>query len=254
MLVLLAVIGAGSIGILLAVQVASNPFADRPQRTERNMAVVEHAARAAFRANGAFPTTIDALATTVGLDAGGSWRTDPWFAPGDLDYRNVAGGRRVLSRGPDRRRNTADDVSAVVAAEPLVRARQRERLRLIRAVLLRSRFYLSGTMTPTDVATVRDAFHRHANARRAWLTADAATRTSLQATLAATESTIATMRLMHGLPALPSQVTGGAGLMAELGMPDTKAVDGNLRNMVADPLLGVLARGYDRTGGTDDDM
>jgi len=37
-------------------------------------------------------------------------------------------------------------------------------------------------------------------------------------------------------------------------MPDTKALDGNRRNMVADPLLGALAQGFDRTGGTDDDM
>lgn len=254
LLVLMAIIGAGSLGILLAVQSATNPFAERPQRTERNLSVAERAARDAFRVSGAFPANVAALATAGHLDPNGTWRLDPWFAPNDLDYRNVTGGRRLRSRGPDRRLNTADDVSVVVAAEPLVRARQRGRLRLIRAVLLRSAYCLSGTMTPTDVATMRMAMHDHANARRAWLTADAATRTALQATLTASADTIATLRTTHGLSPLPNRVTGGSGLMSQIGMPDTRAIDGNRRALVADPVLGVLSRGYDRRRGTDDDM
>lgn len=254
LLVLLAIIGAGSVGILLAVQSVGNPFAERPQRTERNLAVADQALRVAFRANGAFPASIDALAAAAGLDPDGDWRQDPWFAPNDLDYGNVTGGKRARSRGPDRRLNTADDQSAVVGGESLVRARQRGRLRMIRAVLLRSQYRLSGTMTPTDVAAMRTATRDHAIAQRAWLTADAAARAALATTLTATASTIETMRVTHGMPALPNRVTGGSGLMARLGMPDWKAIDGNGRNMVIDTSLGVRAIGYDRTGGTDDDM
>lgn len=254
LLVLMAIIGAGSVGILLAVQGIANPFAERPQRTERNLEVADRAMRRAFRANGSFPTSLDALAAAAGLDANGDWRIDPWFSPTDFDYGNVGGGKRVRSRGPDRRRNTADDVIDVVGAEPLVRARQRGRLRLIRAVLLRSQYRLAGTMTPTDVVAMRDAMRDHAIAKRAWLTADAAMRATLTTVLNTSASTIQTMRVTHGMPALPNRVTGGNGLMSRLGMPDTKAVDGFGRTLLVDTVLGVRAGGYDRTGGTDDDM
>jgi type II secretory pathway pseudopilin PulG len=254
LLVLMAVIGAGSVGVLLAVQGLGSAFAERPQRTERNLEVVDGAMRTAFRANGSFPAAIDALATAAGLDANADWRIDPFFSPNDFDYRNVSGGKRALSRGPDGRLNTADDVAFVVDAEPLVRARQRGRLRLIRAALLRSQYRLAGTMTPTDVATMRTAMRDHAIAQRAWLTADAATRATLTTTLTTTEATIETMRVTHGMPVLPNRVTGGTGLMSRLGMPDTKAIDGNGRNMLVDTVLGARASGYDRTGGTDDDM
>jgi type II secretory pathway pseudopilin PulG len=254
LLVLLAIIGAGSVGLLLAVQASVGAFADRPLRTEQNLVTAGRAMRAAFRANGQFPTDLDALGSAAGLVADGDWRRDPWYAPNDLDYRTVSTGRRVRSRGADRRLNTADDAVAIVAAEPLVRARQRGRLRLIRAVLLRSPYYLTGAMTLTDQATMRSALREQAAARRAWLTADAATRATLQATLTASEATITTLRLTYGLSALPTRTTGGTGLMAQLGMPDAKAIDGNRRTLLADPLLGVLARGYDRRRGTDDDM
>lgn len=254
LLVLLAILGAGSLGVLLAVQGLGHPFAERPQRTERNLEVVDRAMRVAFRGGGTFPASVDALAAAAGLDAGGTWRTDPWSPPNDFDYRNVSGGRRGLSLGPDGRRNTADDVATVVAAEPLVRARQRGRLRLIRAVLLRSGYRLAGTMTPTDLAAMRTAMRDHAVARRAWLTTDAATRATLATTLTATGATIEALRIAHGLPRLPNRLTGGSGLMAQLGMPDTKAVDGNRRNLRIDPVLGVRADGYDRRRNTDDDM
>lgn len=254
LLVLMAIIGAGSIGILLAVQGIANPFAERPQRTERCLAVGDQALRVAFRADGVFPATLDALATAAGLDANGEWRIDPWYSPNDFDYRNATVGKLMRSRGPDRQLNTADDVSVVVGAESLVRARQRGRLRLIRAVLLRSAYRLAGTMTPTDVATMRTAMRDHAIAQRAWLTADAAARATLTATLTATATTIENMRVAHGMAALPNRVVGGTGLMSRLNMLDSDAIDGNGRNLVVDTVLGVRANGYDRTGGTDDDM
>lgn len=254
LLVLLAIIGAGSVGLLLAVPAMMSAFADQPLRTEQNLATAAAAARTAFRADGRFPTSLDALGSAAGLTVDGDWRRDPFYAPNDLDYRSLGSGRRLRSRGPDRRLNTADDAAAVVAAEPLVRARQRGRLRLIRAVLLRSPYCLSVAMTASDAAAMRDAMHDQARARRAWLTADAAGRATLQATLTASESTITALRLGYGLPVLPTSVTGGTGLMAQLSMPDGKAIDGNRRTLLADPVLGVIARGYDRRRGTDDDM
>jgi hypothetical protein len=47
---------------------------------------------------------------------------------------------------------------------------------------------------------------------------------------------------------------GGTGLLAALGLPDTRAVDALGQAMAVDPVLGFVARGGDRAGGTDDDM
>ena len=48
-------------------------------------------------------------------------------------------------------------------------------------------------------------------------------------------------------------VTTG-GLMAQIGMPDGKAVDGIGRTLRTDAVLGVRSSGYDRRRNTDDDM
>ncbi|MBL9075974.1 MAG: hypothetical protein JNL08_00640 [Planctomycetes bacterium] len=249
LLVLLGIVGIGSVGILLAVQAIANVGADRVLRTERNLHTAAAAVRASFVANGAFAGSLTAAATAGGLDPTASWRRDPWF-DADLQYRNVATGRRLRSRGPDLRLNTADDVDVVVAAEPIVRSRQRGRLRLIRAVLARSPYAFSASMSPTDAAAMLDALRDHAIALRRWRTADTAARVALQATLDASTATVTALRAAYGLPALP----GVTALLVALGIPDTRAYDGNGRRWLTDPVLGVRARGYDRQGGTDDDM
>ena len=253
LLALLAVIGFGSVGVLLAVQAVGGATADLPLRTEHNLHTAAAAVRRSFLDDGAFAGTLDEAAIAGGLDPRGSWRLDPWRGI-DLEYRNDASGRRLRSRGPDGRRNTADDATVVIAAEPIVRRRQRGRLRLLRAVLLRSPFCLAATMTPADHDSMRTALREHAIARRRWLGADAATRATLQVTLDASEAAVAALRATHALPLPPTQLTGAGGLLALLGVPDTRGVDGNGRMLLADPVLGVMARGYDRQGGTDDDM
>lgn len=253
LLALLAVIGFGSIGVLLVVRAVGSATADLPLRTERNLQTAAAAVRRSFLDGGAFAATLDDAALAGGLDPTGSWRRDPWRGS-DLEYRTDASGRRLRSRGPDGRRNTADDAIVLVAAEPIVRRRQRGRLRLLRALLVRSPFCLTVTMTPAEHDAMRTALRDHAIARRRWLGADAATRVSLQATLDASEAAVTALRSTHALPLLPTQVTGAGGLLALLGVPDTRGIDGNGRALLADPVLGVLARGYDRLGGTDDDM
>lgn len=253
LLVLLGLVGVGSVGILLAVQSLVAPLAEVPARAERNMAVAEHAARFAFRSNGAFPTNLNGLAQAARLDPTADWRIDPWSPPLDLDYRRPTTGANVRSRGRDGRLNTSDDMQVLVPAESLVRVRQRGRLRLVRAVLVRSPFNFTATMG-TDHATLRAALRDHAIARRAWLTADAATRVTLQATLTATAASVASLRSLHGCSPLPNRMVGTGGLMEQLGMPDSRCYDGFGRRLVRDSVLGVGANGYDRRRGTDDDM
>lgn len=254
LLVLLGVVGFGSVGILLAVQSFLPPLADVPVRAERNLETVDRAARFAFRTGGAFPANLTALIAATHLDGNGDWRIDPWASPTDLDYRRVTAGANVRSRGRDKRLGTADDVAAVVLAEDLVRVRQRARLRLIRAVLSRSQYCSTPSMTPADHDAMRAAMRDQATSRRAWLTADAPTRVSLQATLTASAATIAALRSTHACPPIPNRVVGAGGLMGQLGMPDSRGVDGIGRRLLRDVTIGVVAAGFDRTGGTDDDM
>ena len=103
-------------------------------------------------------------------------------------------------------------------------------------------------MTPS--ARVRD----YAIARRQWLTADAATRATLTTRMSTAAATVSAIAGAHGCAPLPLAVTGAGGLMEGLGMPDGKAVDGLGAALLLDATVGVLARGSDATGGTDDDM
>lgn len=254
MLAVLFLVGFGSLGVLIAVQTFLPATADVPERTERSLAVASSAARVAFRRNGSFPTSLDNLATAAGIDRQGSWRIDPWLSPNDVDYRRPATGANVRSRGRDGRLNTADDVQIAVIAEDLLRARQRGRLRMLRAILLTSSYFHAATMSPAEVSAMQAAMHTQAIAHRSWLTADAATRTALQGTLSSSAATITSLRSSHGLPAIPTRVVGANGLMQHLGLPDSRATDGQNRNLLRDPTIGLIAAGYDRRGGTDDDM
>lgn len=254
MLAVLFLVGFGSLGVLIAAQAFLPATADVPERTERSLAVASDAARAAFRRNGAFPTNLDNLATAAGIDRRGAWRIDPWYSPNDVDYRRPSTGATVRSRGRDGRLATADDVQVAVFAEDLLRARQRGRLRILRAILLTSPYYHAATMSPADVAAMRAAMHAQTIARRAWLTANTTTRTVLQGTLTSSAATIASLRSTHGLPAIPTRVVGANGLMQRLGLPDSRATDGQNRTLLRDPTIGLIAAGYDRRRGTDDDM
>lgn len=254
LLVLLAVLGAGSVAILLAAQALVPTLADRTAIAQARLATAQDAVRTTYRRNGALPSDLDGLAAAAGLAVDGMWRVDPYGAAQDLDYAVTGGAVRIRSRGPDGRLGTADDLRIDVAEETPLRARQRARLRLLRAVLLRSPYRLAPTMTSADAAAMRAAMRDCAVARREWLTADAAARTALTTRMATAAATIANLATAHALPPLPPAVTGAGGLMNQLGMPDAKAVDGRGRPLAGEPSLGVVAVGADGTGGTDDDM
>lgn len=253
LLVLFAVIASASIGIVLAVQ-ALAPLADSAVRAQDNLAAVEIIARDEFRRRGAFPATLGGLvAASDGLTTA-PWRTDPWGAARDLDYRLVGASLRVRSRGVDGVLGTSDDLQADVLAESLVRVRQRARLRIVRAVMARSQYRHAPSMTASDEATMVAAMRDYAIAKRGWLTADAATRSALTTQMNTAESTITSMASSHGCTPMPSAVLGAGGLMEGLGLPPEKAMDGIGAYFVIDTAVGVTARGSDLTVGTDDDM
>lgn len=254
LLALLAVVGAGSMLLVVAAQRLVPPQGQQVRVAAGNLATCVAAAELAFHRNGAFPTSFDQLALAAGLEPTGSWRRDPFGAAQDFVWsRN---GTRLLlrSRGIDRRANTADDVTATVPAERGVRLRQRGRLRLLRALLAVSPYRQSGAMTAGDRSAMRAAMRDLAIVQRLWLGADATTRTLLAARRSTATSTIDTLATANACTALPSALFGPSGLMASLGLPDTYAKDGLGRNLARHPSLGVVARGNDRAGGTDDDM
>lgn len=254
LLVLLALIGVGSLTIVLALPATAPVGGRQGVDAAANVAVAQAAARIAYRRNGAFPGSLDLAAAAAGLDASGAWRRDPWGRGADLQWGMVAAGLRVRSRGRDGSAGTADDDVFVVGTEAQLRLRQRARLRLLRAVLLRSPYRFAPTMTPTDVTAMRDAMRDYAIAKRRWLTADPATRVVLGATMTTAAATVAALRTANGLPALPNALVGAAGLTQQLGLDDTRVVDGSGARLLRDPVVGFLARGADRRGGTDDDM
>lgn len=254
LLALLAVIGAGSMLLLVAVQRLVPPQARHVRIAAGNLATCTSAAEFAFRRNGAFPTSFDLLAAAAGLDPTGPWRRDPFGAAQDFVWSRNGTRLQLRSRGLDRRANTADDVLATVPAERGVRLRQRGRLRLVRALLTVSPYRLSGSMTVGDRSAMRAAMRELAIVQRLWLGADTTTRSLLTARRSAATTAIDTLVATNACASLPSALFGPSGLMASLGLPDTYARDGLGRNLAGHTGLGVVARGNDRTGGTDDDM
>lgn len=254
LLALLAVIGVAGVGVLLVVQAFVPTLRDRATVATTNLEVAARAARHAFRQHGALPNDLDALAASARLDDDGSWRRDPYGAGQDIELVATAYGLRLSSRGPDGRSGTADDLVADVLGQPLLRARQRTRLRLLRAALARSRFRDAPTMTTADRQAVVAAMREHAVARRRWWSAGADERSALQARMHSAEQALAALAAAHDLPDLPPSLVGAGGLMSELGMPDGRAVDGRGIRLLRDPVTGFVAAGWDATGGTDDDM
>jgi len=248
LILMLGVVAIGGIGILFAVQSFAPPLSDVVIRAEQNLAVVGSATRTAFRGNGAFPNQLNGLASVTSGLTSTPWRADPWGAAQDLDYAVLATGVRVRSRGVDRTLATADDTQVDVAAETLVRVRQRCKLRLIRAVVTRSQYRYAATMSAAEVASLRSSMRNYATARRQWLTASAATRVTLTTTMNTAADTLTALATAHACPAMPASVTGVGGLMQQLAMPDGKAVDGIAATLLGDASVGVLARGYDATG------
>ena len=254
LLVLLAIVGVGSLAIVLALPSTMPPGGGQAVQAEANVAAAQVAARIGYRRNGAFPASLTQAATVAGLDATGAWRVDPWGRGADLQWTAVTGGLRVRSCGRDGRFGTTDDTAIVVATDTQLRLRTRARLRLLRAVLARSAYRWSPTMSTNDQTSMRTAMRAYAVARRSWSTADTTTRAALTATMASASTTVATLVAANALPALPNALVGAAGLMQQLGIDATRAVDGRGVRLLRDAVVGVVASGADRRGGTDDDM
>lgn len=217
---------------------------------ERLVAVATTAADQ-YRLTGVLPANLAALPAGA---VDGEWRRDPWGAGADFDYRIRQRNLELRSRGPDGRLRTADDDVLVVDDEPLLRLRQRGRLRILRAVLTASSFRNSGFMPAATRRQMVASMRQLAIAKRNWYFADAATRAALTVQIEAAQQLVVDTSAAFGLSPLPTRATGGTGLSTALGLPDTRAVDALGRAMAVDPVLGFVARGGDRAGGTDDDM
>lgn len=259
LLVLLGVIGVASVGLLFAVQKFVPPLADVAVRTQDNLDAVANAAREAFARTGAFPASLDALASVGGLRVDDGWRIDPHGDGRDLTYQVTTSGVRVTSRGPDHVAGTADDELRDVAAEPLVRTRQRAKLRLIRSVYVEvlqgavDAAIALGAVGVSSRSALSGAVDGYAAAKRAWATASVAERAALTISMTADAAIIDAAQMLAGW-STPSAVTGAGGFMERLGMSDALAVDGAGRALQLDDRLGVIAVGSDGVGGTDDDM
>lgn len=254
LLVMLGVLAAGSLAIVLAVQSTAPVAAERAIATDERLGVTQGALRVAYRRSGAFPASLDALAVATALPVQGDWRLDPWGQAQDLGYTTAATGATVRSRGVDGALHTTDDLAFAVAAEPQLRARQRGRLRLLRAQLLRSPYRWSAAMSASAQIQMRSAMRTLAINTRKWLTATPGERTTIAAANSAAAAVIQGLRTTYSLPPLPPSLTGAGGLMQMLGTSDGRAVDGAGAPLRLDSDLGVMARGADGTGGTDDDM
>ncbi len=255
LLVLLALIGAGATGILLAVNHFVPVLADVDERVRVDLGTVQQAATEAGLRAGAFPVDLDAVATVVGLPATGDWRRDPWDPAQDLDYAVTGSGLRVRSRGPDRQLNTADDVQVQVGNEALLRPRQRGRLRLLRAAFcreLQQQLTAVGAVAPTG-AEVCDALRDAAAAQRAWSGADAAQRVVLSGRLTTAASVVAAAKTAVSWVE-PIALTGAGGFLERIHADDSRGVDGKGQPLLMHTTLGVIAVGNDGVGGTDDDM
>jgi hypothetical protein len=257
LLALLLVVGAGSLWIVLAAQQFVPALADRALRTEAGLAQVAAAVRDGFVANGSYPGSLDAIGVQNGWPAQGAWRRDPWGAGQEWGLAGTVAGLQVQSRGPDGLLGTADDLRLDALREPLVRVRQRDLLRLVRAVYVRrlqadvlaAATALGGGAPSGLVGAIRT----YALARRQWLGADAATRVQLTATMTTAAATVTACQVFAAW-SQPAAVTGAGGLFARLGLSDALARDGLGQALRLDAILGVVAVGSDGIWGTDDDM
>ena len=239
---------------LLAVQAFLPLLRDRQVVAQQSLETAGQGVRGAYRQSGVLPTDLDSLESAAGLSSLGQWRRDPYGSGQELDYSVAAGQVRLRSRGVDGLLGSTDDLQVTIEEEPLLRQRQRLRLRLLRAVLVRSPYRYAGSMSPADEAQMVAAMRDYARARRQWLTADAATRTTLATQMSTASATISSLASTHALPALPATLTGAGGLMSQLAMSDARAIDGRGAALLLDSVVGMVAVGADGAGGTDDDM
>lgn len=213
-------------------------------------------AAADYARNGAFAANLTTLATRSNSPTTGTWRLDPYGSAADLRWQ-VTGRPRVLrvdSRGRDGRLGTADDVTFQLSEQSLGRARSRDHLRILRArIVAWQATGGSAAMSPAEVAALRAASRSYARARRDYAAADSGGRAALTAQMASDLAVIRALRTTYGI-AFPTRVTGASGLMRAVGLADATAIDGWGRVLLWNEAIGVVSRGGDNRGGTDDDF
>jgi hypothetical protein len=250
-------LGAGALG--LVVIAASFPGFDDNARTRvaaNRMVGIADRASAAFLRDRALPSDLASLASAGVLDANGHWQYDPFGAGRTLDYAitGLPARLQLRSRGRDRTLGSGDDPAYSIDIETPARALTRDRLRVLRAVFLRSDYMDSPAMTATDRAAMRGHVRDWSLAQRSIRYATAANRIGLIAQRDAAAARIESLRLSRGLIAVvPPNATGPGGLLEQLGLPDSLGIDG-FGATFATGVVGFVSAGGDTIGGNDDDL
>lgn len=255
MLVLLAAVG---VAVLVSAGLAPGDLGktrrDRLAGSERIVTALAAACEETFRATGAFPANLPALAASGAAASTELVLHDPFGSGAWIDYQVVAGVSATLTgRGPDRTLGTADDLVATAASPRPARAAGRNRLRLLRAAFYNSAYMDDPGMTALERALLRAAMRDWALARRATLHATPAELPGLQAQMTGAESVIDGIRAGYLLPPVPAASTGPGGLMQGLGLPDALSADGH-GQVLSTGVVGVVSDGLDGLADTDDDL
>lgn len=257
-LLVLLLMGAFAALATVAVGTLVPPEAGHARTAAGNLDQVRRAAELAWLRQRAFPRSLDLLATQAFLPVAGAWRRDP-YGPGDLAWS--VGGRpstvTVRSRGPDRRNRTADDPVLVWTNQTPLRAATVNRLRTIRARLVAWQIADAASrgvpLTTTQQAALRDKTREYARVQRQMLFVDAAGRAALGARLTVLLAELRLLRQAHGI-VLKTRLTGGQGLLRQLGLPDGLGRDAGGRRLRWNETVGCISDGGDRRGSTSDDF
>ncbi|MCA8943007.1 MAG: hypothetical protein KDB80_10645, partial [Planctomycetes bacterium] len=258
--------GFALLALLIAIASASSlllaalPLLDPAERcagheTWSRLTRIRARAASAVRASASIPKTLDSLASIQPIGDTHSWRRDPYGAE-DFAY-TVTGTPETLtlsSAGPDRRRNTADDLMIALDAAVEQRARTRSRIRIIRAAFLRSAFMHDPGMSGADAAAMRTHVRDYATAQRSLAHSSGDAHDSLIVKRDTARSAILDMRATYMLPSPPSAISGPGGLLSALSLPDSLDADGFGNPLVANDAVGCVSTGADAIGGTDDDL
>ncbi|MBK8096329.1 MAG: hypothetical protein IPK26_04435 [Planctomycetes bacterium] len=252
LLFMMILIGAAGGVFLLAVESFVTVGADRAGRAAASLADLRRAAHDIHVRTGTAPTSAAATVTAAGLAA--DRQIDPYGWNADFGWTNSASAITIRSRGEDRVLGNADDLVATVLLQEPGRASTRNRLRLLRAQLLRSPYRLAAGMSVADEANLRTWTRDYAQACRRWIY-EPANQAALAATMAARQTQITNLCTAGGCPPLPASVTGVGGIMTGIGNVDARAFDGFQRGLGRDAAVGLRSLGADgATGSPGDDM
>lgn len=252
LLFMMILIGAAGGVFLLAVESFVSVGADRAGRAAVALAELRRAAHDICLRTGTAPASVAATVTAAGLRP--EVQVDPYGWNADFGWASTATAITIRSRGEDRVLGNADDLVVTVPLQEPGRASTRNRLRLLRAQLLRSPYRLHAGMTATDRDNLRSWTRQYAQAGRRWIY-EPANQAALTASMTTLEAQITGVCAAHGCTPLPASVTGVGGIMTGIGNADTQAFDGFLRGLQRDAAVGLRSSGADGAPGSPgDDM